>query len=946
MLTGDYLIYLDNISLNVDKQRIFIQKAETLAYGTDASFYRLIPKIVIQSKNIEEVSFLLKEAVKLKLPVTFRAAGTSLSGQAITDSILILTAAYWTDHEILDQGKRIRLQPGIIGARANVLLKPFQRKIGPDPASINSAMIGGIAANNASGMCCGTAENSYKTVDNMRIVFYDGTVLDTSDIDSIDSFKKTHSDIFAQIGELAKETKDNEILSSRIREKFKMKNTTGYSLNALVDFSDPIDVIKHLMIGSEGTLGMIADITYHTIEDHPYKASSLMIFKDIRLACQAVSMLKNTPVVAVELMDRASLRSVETMNGVPGYLPGLSQGASAILVETTASDEPGLIAKVNEIKRVVRDLDVEIPISFTDDPEVYSKYWKIRKGLFPSVGAIRASGTTVIIEDVTFPVPRLAEATLELQALLKKFGYDKAVIFGHALEGNLHFVFTQQFDTPEEIGRYESFMLELADMVIDTYDGALKSEHGTGRNMAPFVEKEWGKTAFEIMKKLKGIFDPENILNPGVIINDDKKIHLKNLKPLPKADPIIDKCTECGFCEHSCVSHGLTFSPRHRIVLHREIARLVDDKKLKEAKELSKSIAYGFDQTCATDGLCALSCPVNIDTGAYIKQLRTRKKGNRPLAVFMAKHMDIVSKGARFGLSAGHGTASLFGDVAMQKIVRTTTGLFGKPINWNNKMPKAAHKFKKAKQPTLGDDPFKVVYFSTCINRTMGASVQHQDTDTVYHTTIKLLTKANCEVIYPDKAEKQCCGMAYSSQGYAKAARVSANKLRDSLWEASNKGRYPVLCDMSPCLYTMKETLADSGLKMYDITEFTLKFLRDRLIFKKTADEIAVFSVCSLKKMGLDGKLNELADLCSGQVKVLETNCCGFAGNMGFNHPELNAHGLRNIKDQIPEKVKKGYATSRTCEIGLSEHSGVDFQSIVNLIDKATEPRINGVKKL
>ncbi|WP_226294359.1 FAD-binding and (Fe-S)-binding domain-containing protein [Aquimarina algicola] len=938
MSKDQYTLYFERISKRVDVKRIHTSKAKTLAFGTDASFYRLIPKMVIDSKSIEEASFLVSEAHKLGLPVTFRAAGTSLSGQAITDSILILTANHWKDHEIIDNGEKIKLQPGVIGARANTYLKPYQRKIGPDPASINSAMIGGIAANNASGMCCGTAQNSYNTVADMRIVFYDGTILDTSSTKSIEAFKKKHKDIYDRLSNLIKNTKNNKILSDRIREKFKMKNTTGYSLNALVDYEDPIDVIKHLMIGSEGTLGMIADITYHTVTDHPYKASSLMIFDDIKTACEAVILLKSAPVTAVELMDRASLKSVEDMEGVPDYLSTLSKGASAILVETRSSDKETLTANVDTIIDSVRELKAEIPITFTDDPDEYSKYWKIRKGLFPSVGAIRNLGTTVVIEDVTFPIHHLAEATLDLQELCKTFGYTNAVIFGHALEGNLHFVFTQSFDTDEAINRYKGFMEELAVLVVDKYDGALKAEHGTGRNMAPFVIKEWGETALQLMKDIKNIFDPLHILNPGVILNDDKEAHLKNLKPLPASDPIIDKCIECGFCESSCVSNHLTFSPRQRIVLHREIARLEKEGKKSEARALEKEIEYGFDQTCATDGLCALACPVKIDTGAYVKKLRTNKRQNDKPAQFVAEHMSTATSGSKIGLKLGHTTANLLGDQNMTSLVRTVTSITGSPILWSPQMPKAS-KFKKIQLKNDINTTLKVVYFSTCINRTFGADKNQKEDQTVYNKIHKLLDKANCDVIYPNQLEKLCCGMAYSSQGYQKAADIATLKLKESLMKASDNGKHPILCDMSPCLYTMKQNLEETGLKIYDITEFTIKYLKDRLTFKPVDKEVAIFSVCSLKKMGLEDSLVEIANLCSTKVYHPETNCCGFAGNKGFNTPELNAHGLRNLKDAIPETVKEGYATSRTCEVGLSMHSGIDFQSITNLIDEATESK-------
>jgi D-lactate dehydrogenase len=940
MSDNRHILFQERISKKIDSDRIFTDKASTLAYGTDASFYRLIPKIVIQSKSIDEIVFLLGEANQLNLAVTFRAAGTSLSGQAISDSILILTSKYWTNHEVLDNGNRIRLQPGVIGAKANVLLKPYGRKIGPDPASINSAMIGGIAANNASGMCCGTAQNSYKTLESLKIIFYDGFVLETNNPESIARFKTHHAVIYNEVFQIIKETQSNLELVERIHHKYKMKNTTGYSLNALVDYQDPIDVISHLMIGSEGTLGMIAEITYNTVADHPFKASALMIFENIELACNVVSILKSAPVAAVELMDRASLRSVEKMAGVPDYLATLSEGASAVLVETLASSHEQLQAQITEIGNAINHISPELPFKFTTESALYNQYWKIRKGLFPTVGAIRKIGTTVIIEDITFPVSRLAAGTLDLQALFKKYNYDEAVIFGHALEGNIHFVFTQDFGIASEIKRYENFMDELAVLVVDKYDGALKSEHGTGRNMAPFVEKEWGPEAYGLMKKIKQIFDPKGIINPGVIINEDKKIHLKNLKPLPKADDQIDKCIECGFCESSCVSHDLGFSPRQRIVLHREMSRLDAEGLSKEARELERSFEYGFDSMCATDGLCMLVCPVKIDTGDYVKRIRARKLSGNKIAKMVANNLGTTSKVIRAGLGFSHVVARVIGDKTFDKVVGTATSLLGQKMEWTSHTPKAAH-VKVEKQSGLRPNVLKMVYFSSCINKTMGASNTYGDEDTVVNKTVKILTKANCEIIYPENDESLCCGLAFKSQGFAESAHIVSDKLFQSLLKASNNGEYPILCDMSPCSLQMVEAMQGSSLKLYDITNFTTTFLLDRLEFTPVNEEVAVFSVCSLKKMGIDEDLYSIAKLCSSKVYTPKTNCCGFAGNKGFNFPELNEHGLKTLDEQIPDNVTAGYATSRTCEIGLSRHSKADFKSIVNLIDLATKPKIN-----
>jgi D-lactate dehydrogenase len=942
MLSGKYRILYDHLTETIDKQRIYHDPLYTLAYGTDASFYRLIPELVIIANDEAEVSIILKECANLSVPVTFRAAGTSLSGQAITDSLLLIAGSNWKHYQINETGTEIRLQPGLTGGRVNSLLAPFGRKIGPDPASINSAMIGGIAANNASGMCCGTAENSYRTVTGMRIILADGTILDTREQSDKDAFRKSHEKLLSDIVRLAKSATDNIVLAERIRKKYKMKNTTGYSLNALIDYTDPFDIIEHLMIGSEGTLGFISEINYKTVVEYPCKASSLIIFPDIEKACKAVSLLKTTPVTAVELIDRAGLRSVENEKGISELVKIPDNDVCALLVETVGKTKAETDRNIELLKHTIKNIPVYRPVTFTDIPSEYELLWKIRKGLFPSVGAMRKTGTTVIIEDVAFPIELLAEATLDLQKLLKKYSYHDAVIFGHALEGNLHFVFTQDFGTKEEVDRYASLMLEVSELVVHKYDGSLKAEHGTGRNMAPFVEMEWGKDAYVLMKEIKHIFDPLGILNPGVILNPDREAHLKDLKPIPAASEIIDKCTECGFCESSCVSSGLTLSPRQRIVIHREMTSLgKSGQKPHIAASLAKLYKYSGNETCAADGLCATNCPVKIDTGKLIKYLRSENNGRgKNRAMWIADHMKLVTTMGRKALSFVNFFHKVIGTTLMRNISGGLRGISGGIIpSWNPFIPTGAGSIM-AKPVEQSAKSRKVVYFPSCINRTMGVSMDHKEEKQLSEKMVQLLNKAGFEPVYPENLNNLCCGMAFSSKGYSEAGGKKSDELEAALIKASRNGEYPILCDMSPCLYTMKENMK-SNLKLYEPIEFITAWLLPQLTITPIDETIAVFSVCSMKKMGLEKELVELAAMCAKKIIVPDTNCCGFAGDRGFTVPELNRHGLRNLKSQLGEKLKNGYSTSRTCEIGLSLHSGVSYKSIVYLVDKVSKSKEN-----
>ena len=628
MLKAPYDLLHRELQPRIPAERLITDPLRLLAWGTDASFYRLVPQLVVVVDDEDELRLVLQRCAAHRTPLTFRAAGTSLSGQALSDSVLVMLGDGWRGMRIAEDAASISLQPGVIGAAANRALAPLGRKIGPDPASIDAAMIGGIAANNASGMCCGTAQNSYHTLAGVRVLLADGTLLDTRDAQSRAAFAASHAELLQGLGELGRRTREDSTLADRIRHKFRLKNTTGYSLNALVDFEDPIDMLAHLLIGSEGTLGFISEITFHTVEEHAHKASALILFDRLEQACAAVTELKHKPVSAVELLDRASLRSVQHQPGMPPTLQGLGDDAAALLVEVRAKTSAALGIKVEAVAAALGSFTLVTPLRFTTDADESAALWKVRKGMLPEVAAMRQTGTTVLIEDVAFPIERLAEATLELQRLLQSHGYADAIIFGHALEGNLHFVFTQDFGNAAEVQRYGRFMDELCAMVVNTYDGSLKAEHGTGRNMAPYVELEWGATAMVAMRRIKALFDPHGLLNPGVILNDDPQSHLKNLKPLPAVDELVDKCMECGFCEPKCPSRGFTLSPRQRIVGWREIARLdASGESPQRAAEMKTLYDFQGIDTCAACGLCATACPVHIETGLLIKALRGRRAG-------------------------------------------------------------------------------------------------------------------------------------------------------------------------------------------------------------------------------------------------------------------------------------------------------------------------------
>ncbi|HEX4882510.1 MAG TPA: FAD-binding and (Fe-S)-binding domain-containing protein [Casimicrobiaceae bacterium] len=921
----------DALARFVPRERLVTDPLRLLAWGTDASFYRLVPKLAVVVETEDEVVGVLGACARLRTPVTFRAAGTSLSGQAVSDSVLVLLGDNWNRCSIAADASSITLGPAVLGAAANRRLAPHGRKIGPDPASIDSAMIGGIAANNASGMCCGTAHNSYRTLAAMRLVLADGTRLDTGDAASRSAFARARPDLVDGLRELRRTVRDDPALAARIRHKYRMKNTTGYSLNALVDFDDPVDILAHLMIGSEGTLGFIAEVTLATVADPACKATALILFDDLRGACDAVSRLARAPVDAVELADRAALRSVQGKPGLPPQLAALGPDGAALLVETRATDAGALDARIAACEAALAGVAGMAPARFSRDPAECARLWAVRKGMFPSVGAMRRAGTTVIIEDVAFPVDRLADATLDLRSLLHEHGYDEAIIFGHALEGNLHFVFTQDFGTATEVERYRAFMDAVCTLVVDRYDGSLKAEHGTGRNMAPYVELEWGPHAYALMRRIKALLDPGGLLNPGVVLDDDPLGHVKHLKALPAVDPLVDKCTECGFCEPQCPSRGLTLSPRQRIVGWRAIAGSPGgDDALPALYRF-----HGLD-TCAACGLCATACPVGIETGLLVKALRGRSAGaaSRRIASLAADHFGGVTRAVRVGLAAADAAHGWAGAPAMRRVLDALRRASGARLpKWSAAYPRPVRFRPPASPPGRRGT---IVYFPSCAARSMGAQRGDDEEAPLPDVAHRLFERAGYGVRYPAGMDALCCGQPFESKGLGAAADAKAAELEAALRVASDGGRHAIVFDTSPCAYRMKRHLA-GRLRVLDVVEFLHDAVLPALPIRRIATPVAVHPVCSVRKMGLADTLVAVAGACAEHVvRVDAVQCCGFAGDRGFTRPELNEHALRHLRAALPADCREGYASSRTCEIGLSEQAGFAYRSIVRLVERGT----------
>jgi D-lactate dehydrogenase len=938
----------------IPAKRIMTDPLMTYAYAGDASQYRLVPELVVIINSEDDVRAVIEASRAEGLPLTFRAAGTSLSGQSNSDGVLAVLGDGFRKMQVLDNGDRITLGPAIIVANANRALKQFNRKLGPDPASQATCKIGGVVNNNSSGMCCGVAYNTYHTLQRLRVMLVDGTVLDSGDPASVAAFRKSHAGLLESLHALHHEVTADKELVALIDKKYRIKNTVGYSINALVDFHDPIDILVHLIVGSEGTLGFVSEVTYNTIPEHPHKVTGLIPFPDPYSAARAISRLANggvqstEGVTAAEYIERRALQTVEHLPAIQPFVKFLGPNSPVILIDVTAPDALTLAREQAKAEAILRE-EGATDLNFSTDEVRSQGLWDVRKGFFASGGAARAKGTAMMTEDVAAPIERLADFVIEMRKLLDDHGYEDAIIFGHALAGNLHFQMADNFMEEGAAEKFDRFSRDLSELVSVRYKGSLKAEHGTGRAIAPFVEREWGSTAYAIMKKIKPLFDPENLLNPGVLITDNQQVHIQNLKNLPLADETIDLCIECGFCEPACPSTQLTLSPRQRIVVTRERARLrstgEDPERL---AAMEKDFAYAGLATCAAGNVCAERCPVGIETGTMVMEERARRRtgSERRTAHSVADHLVATERAMTGGVGLQTLSRTIIGNAATDAIAGGLRALVKTPRVSRTLRPgpgaPAARKGKPLRDnpketgfpvPIATQSASRIVYFPACPTRMFGAPKTEHDLLPTTDAMLALLERAGFDVVVPEGLTGQCCGQPFESKGFPEEAERVGNRLVEKLEPYNAR----VLTDASTCAKHLKNHHGE--IAVADSAEFLLAEVLPKLKITSPLRVVAVHHNCSAQRLKEQGAIEAVAKACAAKIAVLSSvTCCGYAGDKGMFVPELNEWATRFVKSDIPEGCTLGVSTVSTCATGLSERAGIPFVSLASLLERVSRP--------
>ncbi|MFB6435160.1 FAD-binding and (Fe-S)-binding domain-containing protein [Streptomyces sp. NPDC056411] len=932
--------------------KVLHRLSDLVAYASDASPYRFVPQVVVVAEDLDDLSAVLSYAHGNGRSVVFRAAGTSLNGQAQGEDILVDVRRHWTGIEVLDGGARARIRPGTTVLRANAALARYGRVLGPDPASALACTLGGVVANNASGMTAGTTRNSYRTLASATVVLPSGTVVDTAGPAADEELARAEPALCAGLLALKAEIEADPELVARIRAKYEIKNTNGYRLDAFLDAATPVGILRGLMVGSEGTLGFLAETVFDTLPLDRHAVGALLFFPSLSAAAAAVPRFTAAGARAVELMDGHTLRASVRVAGVPADWAALPPGTAALLVEFRAPDEAGRQAHERAAARLLPELELVAPVAsvsnaFTRDPAVLDGYWRARKAFVTAVGGSRPSGTTLITEDFAVPPARLAEACTALLELQARHGFDAAVA-GHAAHGNLHFLLAFDAAKPGDVARYAAFMDAFCRMTVERFDGSLKAEHATGRNIAPFLELEWGPRATELMWRIKELIDPHGILAPGVLLDRDPEAHLRGLKTLPAVEPVADPCIECGFCEPACPSQDLTTTPRQRIVLRREMLRQPPGSPVTAAL----LDAYGHDavDTCAGDSLCRLACPVGIDTGALMRDFRHRRHSPREerLAEWSARHFGLVERSARLAVAAADRIRNRAGDRPLTVLTRAARRAVRPDLvpEWLPQLPGPAPRTL----PPTDQAGAAAVYYPACVNRIFGPPAGQRG-PSLPEAVVAVSQRAGRPVWIPPEVTGTCCATIWHSKGYPGGNRVMAHRIVEAAWRWTDGGRLPLVVDASSCTLglahevvpylTPGQRARHARLTLVDSPVWAAGELLPRLTVRRTLDSAVLHPTCSMRHLGEEEGLRKVAAACAREVVVPDdAGCCAFAGDRGMLHRELTESATAKEAAEVTARHFDAYlSANRMCEIGMDHATeGRGYRSALLALEWATRP--------
>jgi len=935
---------------------VFADILHRAAYSTDASIYRIVPKCVVAPRDAGDVVTVVKYARTKSIPVVARGAGTGLAGESLCSGIVFDMTRYMNRIiEVKDEGQTVVCEPGVVLDDLNKALAGFGRKIGPDPSSANRAVVGGVVANNSTGSHSLEYGFIADHVESIEAVLADGSVVEFKNNFYPD---KEQDDKAASIArECMSVLSDKEEIIRKALPKTK-RNRSGYNI-AGICHNGEIDLAR-LLTGSEGTLAIFTKITLKTVVLPKAKGLLQLEFDSLEKMAQAVPIIVDNKASVCELMDKTLINMA--FDALLEYRDLLPAGAAAVLlVEHTGQTQEQVREKIQKTDSAVGTIASGRRIFF--EPRAQERLWKSRKDAGPLIYRERTNKhPTEFMEDISVDYKRLGEYIAGLKEIGKR--YDIAMCFyGHAGDGLLHIRPYLDLSNPADVKKMRTIADDAASLAW-SLGGSISGEHAEGLTRAAFVRGQYGNEYYELLCKIKNIFDPDGLMNPGKILNPDTDVMVKNLraehKVLPEriaTDLLFDKdelaveleqCYGCGVCRSRepdlrmcpvfrAMGEELGSSRAKVNILHFWATGQMEKEDF-ESPEFRK-----FLDLCVNCKACLKQCPSGVDISKLMVAARARYVKLRGLrrTELILSHNRYLSK-----ISSAFAWASNFlMSLAVSKwLLEKFAG-----IDKHRSMPR----FSQSSFLKAGRE-----YLATCgpIENPVDKVAYFVDTYANYNdhklgfAVVDVLRANTIEVILPKQLPAPLPAIVY---GDVKTARKDLQYSIKHLTKAVRDG-YKIICSEPSAALCLKQELRhfvngpDAKLvseNTYELMDYLLGLFEQNKLKKPTksiSDEFVYHLPCHLCAIGLErASIKLLQEHCGIKVADLAAGCCGIAGTFGMQKKnyELSSKISESLKEALEKSPTKNVLTEcAACKMQIEHISDCTVRHPIKVLAGCYSP--------
>jgi FAD/FMN-containing dehydrogenase/Fe-S oxidoreductase len=865
-------------------------EASRALWSTDASIYLRKPIGVVVARSEEDVKLALAAARELGLPITPRGTGTSLAGQATAPGLALDVSEMQRVVNLDLNGRSCSVEPGTIQGELNALVEPHGLVFGADTSTSDVATLGGMVGNNSAGMRSILYGTTADQVLSLRCVLADGETVELRSLPRQEAKRRArHADAEARL--LRGALGIGERYADEIKRRFPrmIRRVSGYGLDALID--PEIFDLTRLVCGSEGTLAVVTRAEFRLAELPPQRALSSLEFDSLDAAARAtVELLKLDP-SALELLDDVAISRARASTAYAGSTRFVHGNPKALLLVEWSGTEEELDARFAGLEEIADGVGAlhATPLRAKDEMQATVK---LRKSILPLLlGTTEREKPVAFVEDAAVPPERLEEFIGRFEEIVEKNG-TWACFYGHASVGCLHVRPALDTSSPAGSARMRRIAEEVTDLVVDC-GGSLSGEHGDGLARSEFLEKMYGPEILRAFSEVKELFDPQGILNPGVIVDPppmDRQLRIgpgrRRLSINTSLDfsnqgnlaAAVELCNGSGFCRKKtggtmCPSYMVTLDEKDTTRARANMLRCVIDGTL-PPEELTGERMREIMDLCVGCKACKSECPSQVDVASMKTEVLSQMgktngfSARQKAAGHIRKQLALASR-----------SPSLYNAASGTRLARRMAALAG--LDPRRSLPKVTRKTFSRRFPSLpqGVGPAEVALFNDTWN-------EYQRPE-IGVGAVRLFAASGARIHLPRVV---CCGRPMLSEGLVDEARKNARRNLDLLYPLVERG-VPLVGLEPSCILTIRD---DYGKLLPDnerverlagatrLFEEALLALEPELPLHE-GSPVLLHGHCHQKALVGTGPTEKALSLASGaDVEVVDSGCCGMAGLFGY----------------------------------------------------------------